>query len=126
MRGALSWLRSHAVNRQGRQERQEKKEKPSISFIPWRSWRPWRLQIFLLLGGDRLGQGLDHAGHDVSIHQFLANAPLVAVRFAISLVGLASPVLADREINADRRLGKLAGAHLVGSRAGLDRQPALK
>ena len=71
-------------------------------------------------------QRADHGGDDVRVDQLLAEAPLVAVGVVELLERLAAPVLADREVDADRRLGELAGADLVGVGARLDAQPALK
>ena len=48
------------------------------------------------------------------VHQLLAKAPLVPVRLREFLERLPAPVLANREINADRGLGKLPCADLVG------------
>ena len=63
---------------------------------------------------------------DVRIDQLLQRAALVAVGFGELLVRLPAPVLAHGEVDADRRLGELAGADLEGVRAGFDVEPALQ
>src|SRR5437879_3465378 len=67
----------------------------------------------LLLGRNRLRQRPHDGGDDVAVHQFLADAPLVAIRLAERLERLPAPVLPDREVDTDRRFRELAGANLV-------------
>src|ERR1700687_1024102 len=79
-----------------------------------------------LLGRDGLRQRADDCGNYMSVHQFLTDFALIGVRLAEGLVRLATPVLPDREVNANRRLGKLARANLIGVGARLNAQPALQ
>src|SRR5713226_6782310 len=60
------------------------------------------------------------------IDEFLADAPLVFVRFAESLVRLATPILPDGEIDADRRFRELARTNLVSVGSRLNAEPALE
>src|SRR5947209_3534276 len=83
-------------------------------------------RTILLLRRDRLGERADHAGDDVAVHQLLAEPPLVLVRRAERLERLPAPVLADGEVDADRRLRELAGPHLERVRSRLDAQPGLQ
>src|SRR5262249_18540555 len=80
----------------------------------------------LLLIGDRLRQGADDGGNDVGFHELMAGAALVLVGVAKSPASLSAPVLPYSEIDTDGRLGKLAGADLVGVGARLHIEPALE
>src|SRR5262249_17278320 len=58
----------------------------------------------LLLRCDGLRQRPHDGRDDVAVHELLADLALVAVGLAKSLIGLAAPVLAHGEVDADWRL----------------------
>src|SRR5437868_775823 len=90
-------------------------------------WSEERLRSWavLLLGGDRLGEWPYDCRDNVAIHEVLTDLALAAVRLAESLERLTPPVLANREVDADRRFRKLTGPNLIGIRPRLDAQATL-